>query len=224
MLSTQACGTGCASVGTSTVNAWRTAGRRRRGEIRRAGDVAQVSGRGLRGAERPLVEEEELELLAPAERPVEAVGAYAHRRVVRERLVAGVVDRAAVLLAAEVVDELVVVPVAVRPGRRAQRPQRREREVLPVLRPLLAHGAGDLRAADLAVGVDRVAEVDVEVVALGGHARVDAEAVVRRLAVLPRRGVGVARDREAHVRRRRAARAPCGSCRAGSNARPCWNV
>ena len=38
---------------------------------------------------------------------------------------------------------------------------------------------------DLAVGVDRVAEIDVEVVALGGHARVDAESVEGRLPVVP---------------------------------------
>ena len=73
-----------------------------------------------------------------------------------------------------------------------------EAEVLPVLRPLRGDGQRRRDAADLAVGVDRVAEVDVEVVALGRHPPVDLEDVVGRLARLRvARAVGVAGDREA---------------------------
>ena len=99
-----------------------------------------------------------------------------------------------------------VVPVAVRARCCTQRPQRCEREVLPVLHPFLASRQRRLRACDLAVGVDRVAEIDVEIVALGGHTSIDLEVVVGRLAVRSGRCVGIARDREAHCGPRRARR------------------
>ncbi len=169
---------------------------------------------GLTAAERALVEEEELEVLAPAEGPVEAVLAgVRHGRVVGERLDPGLVDRRVGPLVV-VVDELVIVPVAVGRAGAAQLLQVRQREVLAVLRPLLRDGGGGpAGAGDLGVRVDRVAEVDVEVVALARHPAVDLERVVVGLARAGRAlRVGVARERErdrrVRIRGRRGREAP----------------
>ena len=195
----------------------RLAHRRRRGRR----DVAAAGRRRLRAAEAAPVEEEELDVLAPAEAPVVAGRrTVRRRRVVEERLHAGAVDRDAVLGAGVVVDELVVVPAAVDTGRCPQASQRFEREAEPVLLPLLRDGARDRRAADLGVGVDRVAEVDVEVVSRARHRTVGLEAVECRLAVRSRRGVGVAADREAHGGGRGGRRARSRSDRSGSSRGP----
>ena len=121
-------------------------------------------------------------------------------RVVAERRHARSEDRLAVLGSGEVVDELVVVPVAVQRRGGAERPQRREVEPEPVLPPLLRDGARDRSSAHLAVGVDRVADVQVEVVPLRRHAGVDPERVEGRPSARPRGRVRVAGDREAHGR------------------------
>ena len=163
----------------------------------RRGEVAVAHLGCLRTAERPLVEEEELEVLPPAERAIEAgCRRVRDRRVVAERLDPCRVDGLAVLRSREVVDELVVVPMAVETCRGTKGPERRQPEPEPVLRPLLPDGPRDGYAADLAIRVDGVAEIDVEVVRLGVHALVDLVAVVRRLAVRARRRIRVARDRE----------------------------
>jgi len=115
------------------------------------------------------------------------------------------VDRAAredVLEAGEVVDELVVVPLGVEARRAAQVGQLRLAQVQFVLGPLLLDREGDRvqLPGHLAVGVDRVPEVDVEGIALRCHSRVHLEAVVER-ARRPgrRRGIRVTRDGETHV-------------------------
>ena len=146
--------------------------RRRRRQVRRA-RLRVVTGavrRCLGAPERALVEEEQLQVLAPAEAPVDAaLVAEGDRHVVAERPHAAVVERAPVLGNREVVDELVVVPVVVEPGRGADPLHVLDRELLPVHGPLLPHPESGGRARDLRVGVDRVAEVDVEVVVLGHH-------------------------------------------------------
>src|SRR5262249_35672043 len=177
-------------------------GRGRR-EVRCPGDVARVICGGLRAAERALVEEEQLEVLPPPERAVEAVPrAVGDGCVVRERLHAGRVERVAELGMREVVDELVVVSVAVEAGRGSEPPQIRKPEPELVLLPFGGHGQRGLRARKLAVRVDRVAEVDVEVVPLGGHAPVDLELVEPQLAVGAGSRVSVPGEREADRRGR----------------------
>ena len=95
--------------------------------------------------------------------------AVGDRHVVAERPHAPVVERAPVLGDREVVDELVVVPVVVEPGRGADPLHVPDRELVPVVGPLLAHPERGRGTRDLGVGVDRVAEVDVEVVVRGRH-------------------------------------------------------
>ena len=153
---------------------------------------------------------------APAEAAVEpGRPGEGDRVVVEEGERAGAVDGLAVLGEREVVDELVVVPVAVEAGAAAQVAEMPEAEVLPVLRPLGRDRQRRRHAADLAVGIDRVAEVDVEVVLLCGHPPVDLEEVVGGLAGLRVAGaVGVAADREADGRvRGRGRRRPEGAAR-----------
>ena len=165
--------------------------------------VAHAVRVGLGVAERALVEEEQLEVAPPAHGAVDAPGAaVAHRRVVGEGLHAAAVElRAAhvlgdagddvlegVLAGREVVDELVVVPVRVEARRAAHRAQLAIAEVELVLGPLLGHREGHrervvVRRLDLGVRVHGVAEVDVEVVALGAHAAEDPAGVPERPAL-----------------------------------------
>ena len=109
------------------------------------------------------------------------LGAEGDRLVVAERPDAAVVERAAVLGDGEVVDELVVVPVVVEPGRRADLLHVRDRHLLRVHAPLLRHRGRGGYARDLRVRVDRVAEVDVEVVVLGRHRREGLEVAEERV-------------------------------------------
>src|SRR5204862_8187 len=76
--------------------------------------VADVISGGLAAAERTLVEEEDLEVLAPAEAPVDTPRlAEGHRLVVAESLHAVSVELAPVPGDREVIDEFVVVPLVV---------------------------------------------------------------------------------------------------------------
>src|SRR5262249_2661553 len=106
----------------------------------------------LGGAEGALVEEEELQVRAPALRAVEPIAAdEVDLPKVGERLHTAVVellriDRAAaehVLGAREVVDELVVVPMGVEARGATQVGQRRLAQIEPVLGPLLRDGESD---------------------------------------------------------------------------------
>ena len=161
-------------------------------------EVTPAGPRDLGAPERALVQEEDLEVPSPAHAAVEAAARRVRdRRVVDEGGDARPVQRLTVLGPREVVDELVIVPVRVERGSRAKRSQRPLLQREPVLPPLLLPCARDRRAADGRVRVDRVAEIDVEVVPLRGHSPVDREAV-RRATVLRRSRVRVARDREAH--------------------------
>src|SRR5206468_12291100 len=93
--------------------------RRRRRQVgpTRLRVVADAPRRRLGAAEGALVEEEELEVLPPAERAVDAgLLAEGDRLVVAEGLDASVVQLAAELGDREVVHELVVVPVVVEAG------------------------------------------------------------------------------------------------------------
>ncbi len=173
------------------------------------GEIVAAGRSGLGAPERPLVEEEELDVPSPAEGAVQAGGRRVRDgRVVGEGLHAGAVDRVAVLRAGEVVDELVVVPVAVEAGGGAQPPQRGERQPEAVLLPLGRDRAGDRRATDLGVRVDRVAEVDVEEVVLLCHPAVRLEMVEGRLAGRAGCRVGVTGDGEADGGRQRPRAAP----------------
>ena len=166
-------------------------------------EVVTALLRSLRAPKRALVQEEELEMLPPAKPPVKALlGAPGDRGVVGERFDASPVQRGTALRNREVVHELVVVWMAVQPGRCAQGTQVREREAIAVLLPLGGDREGGLRSGELAVGVDRVAEVDVEVVVLGRHPAVGLVAVEARLAVRAGRRVGVTGDGEPDMRRR----------------------
>src|SRR5207244_11100089 len=80
-----------------------------------------------------------------------------------------------------------------------------ESHAVPVLLPRLTNRPCRLRPGKLAVGVDRVTEVDVEVVPLGSHPPVDLEVIETALPVLLRSRVGISGQREADlgVRRRR---------------------
>ena len=172
-------------------------------------------------AERALVEDEDLDVLAPAERPVGAVRrAVGDWHVLAERLHArrpDLLDRARVLraedradvarlaLAREVVDELVVVPLVVD---RAGGPELHVvpvTEDLAIARALLGERKRAVRRLG-AVGVDRVAEVDVEVVLLGHHALEGrhvgrAELVEVEVALRVLLAAVVTADREADRRR-----------------------
>src|SRR5204862_4750463 len=91
-----------------------------RGQVRLAGVrvVAGAVGRSLRASERALVQEEELEVLPPPERPVDPrLLGVVDRLVVAERPDAAVVEIAPELRDREIVAELVGVPVVVHPGR-----------------------------------------------------------------------------------------------------------
>ena len=189
---------------------------RRRGDVGiaaagRAVAVAQIVG--AVGAEGALVEEEDLEVLTPADGSVEAgLLLVGDRVVVGERPDPALVELLAVdvdvahserehaLAACEVVDELVVVPAAVVGGRPARLRPRLHRQIGPVGLPLLLHGQGDVGervARDLRVRVHRVAQEHVEVVLLRADPVPDLEAVPVRLGLTGRRArVLVAREGE----------------------------
>src|SRR5204863_8536338 len=86
--------------------------------------------------------------------------------VVAERADPGLIELAPELRDREVVAELVVVPVVVHPGRLADPAHVGDSQLAPIHRPLLrdAERGAVCPAGNLGIRVDRVPEVDVEVV------------------------------------------------------------
>ena len=224
----QAGGTGLPSCGTSELEGVADALRGGWSQVGAAAARRVVAGPvvvGAAAAEGALVEEEDLEVLAPAVAPVEpGLLRVADGVVVAERLHAPPVEGLAVdvdvaarlgedvLELREVVDELVIVPVGVVGGCATRLDPGLLAEVELVLLPLLGNRQRNLvdaaRAGDLRVGVDRVAHQHVEVVVLGPDPVPELEVVPVGLR-LPghARGILVAGEREADrlrlARRRR---------------------
>ncbi len=143
----------------------------------------------------PVVEEKKLEPLAPAKRPVNAVGlggVAPERPVIEERLLP---DRRQRVAGIVIIMDLVIVPDDVEARLGKQPLARRVVPVAAILGPKLGRGGGGAAA----VGVDRVAQVDKEI-RPGGADRVHD---VEGLVAFPRVAAEAKLHGQKGVRRRR---------------------